>query len=149
MGVLLEPYWGVLGGLFGRLETILGHLGALLDRLGALLGCLGALLGRLEAILGRLGALLDGLGPSWRTSIKEEGGGQLGSPPGSPIHRLLDPSWGALGALLVALGAVLELSWASLGALLSQLGAILRPRMAIGSEKATKRTTLTFFWFLN
>ena len=47
-----------------------------------------------------------------------------------------------------ALGAVLGLSWASLGALLGHLGAILRPRMAIGSEKARKQNTLIFlrFW---
>ena len=47
-----------------------------------------------------------------------------------------------------AFGAVLRLSWASLGALLGHLGAILRPRMAVGSEKARKPTTLIFhsFW---
>ena len=39
-------------------------------------------------------------------------------------------------------------SWASLGALLGHLGAILRPRKAIGSEKARKQKTLIFHWFL-
>ena len=43
-----------------------------------------------------------------------------------------------------ALGAVLGLSWASLGALLGHLGAILRPRMAIGSEKARKEKHIDF-----
>ena len=47
-----------------------------------------------------------------------------------------------------ALEAVLGLSWASLGALMGPLGAVLRPRMAIGSEKARKQQTLIFrrFW---
>ena len=50
--------------------------------------------------------------------------------------------------LLGALGAVLGLSWASLGALLGHLGAILKPRLAIGSERATMQTSLIFFRFL-
>ena len=58
------------------------------------------------------------------------------SPPRGPKNRLLGPSWGALGALLGALGAVFGPSWAPLGALLGPPGAILRPRKAIGSEKA-------------
>ena len=47
-----------------------------------------------------------------------------------------------------ALGAVLGLSWAPLGALLGHLGAILRPRKAIGSEKARKQKTTVVHLFL-
>ena len=54
------------------------------------------------------------------------------------------PSWAALGAVLGALGAVLEPSWAPLGALLGHLGAILRPQEPIGSEKARRQKTLIF-----
>ena len=47
-----------------------------------------------------------------------------------------------------ALGAVLGLSWAPLGALLGHLEAILRPRKAIGSEKARRQKSLIFIRFL-
>ena len=95
------------------------------------------------ALLGALGALLESM---WRISPKE--GRCLITPaPLEPQNRLLAPSWSALGALLGALGAVLEPSWAPLGALLGHLGAILRLRIAIGSEKARRPTTLIFFSF--
>ena len=45
--------------------------------------------------------------------------------------------------------SVLGISWASRGALLGPLGAILRPRMAIGSEKARRQKSLVFVRFLN
>ena len=68
-------------------------------------------------------------------------------PLGSPNNLLLDLSWGALGTLLGALGAVLGLSWAPLGALLGPLGAIWRARKAIGSERASMLKSLIFFRF--
>ena len=81
------------------------------------------------------------LGLSWaivEAIDQKRGELQLALPLGSPKNGLLKRSWGALGPLLGALGAVLGLSWASPEALLGHLGAILRPRKAIGSEK-TKR----------
>ena len=54
----------------------------------------------------------------------------------------------ASGVTVGALGAVLGLSWAPLlGALLGHLGAILKPRMAIGNEKAERQTSFVFFRF--
>eukprot|EP00959_Pyramimonas_sp_CCMP1952_P461654 9481944-Pyramimonas_sp.AAC.1 len=58
--------------------------------------------------------------------IYQRGGVLNSGPRESPNNHLLRRSWGALGALLGALGAVLGLSWASLGALLGYLGATLR-----------------------
>ena len=67
------------------------------------------------------------------------------------LCRHFGPSWGAVGALLGALWAVLELSlavlglsWASLGALLGPLGAILRPRKATKSKTARMHHSLVF-----
>ena len=62
-------------------------------------------------------------------------------------YSLLGPSWGPLGALLGALGAVLGASWAPLGALLGHLGAILRLQERIGSEDAGRPKSLIFVWF--
>ena len=78
---------------------------------------------------------------------------QLGSPFGSLENRLLGPSWGALGALLGAPGAVMGLSWAPLGALLGPLGANLSfgwPSEAKGRECKNQCFSLVFerFWLL-
>ena len=120
----------------------LGALGALLEALGALFWLswrppghswcsLGALSGRswgpLEALFD---ALNDPLG-----AIDQRRGGFLNSVP------LLGPSWAPLGAVLGALGAVLEPSWASPWALLGHLGVILRPQEPIGRERARMQKT--------
>ena len=62
LGVILEPSWGVLGGLLGRRGGLLGRLEALLGRLGVLLGRLGALLGPSSAVLE---PSWGPFGPSW------------------------------------------------------------------------------------
>ena len=124
MGVSWEPLGSVLGASWGRLGASWGPLGA-----------------PLGSFRGGLGAILEEINQS-------RGFPNYGPPLGSSKNRLLDPSCGALGALLGVMKAVSGLSWASLGALLGQLGAILRPRKAIGSEKARRQKTLIFlrFW---
>ena len=87
--------------------------------------------------------------PSPKSALEKNVGGHrakkcgnlTGPPRRDPKHRLLGPSWSALGP-------VLGPSWAPLGALLGNLGAILRPRKPIGSETARMQKTLVVIWFL-
>ena len=119
---------------------LLGVLRGLRVPLGPSWGGVGASWRHVVSYLEQCWAIL---GQSWRPSIKREGA-SIRVPRRGPKMSLLGHSWGALGALLGALGAVLGLSWAPLGALLGHLEAILRPRKVIGSEKARKQKTLLF-----
>ena len=120
---------------------------------GASWGLVGLLWGILD-----LAGLLEAwrpLGVSWAPpgaileAIDQKRGWIIsGSPRRSLQMGLLGRSWGPLGALLGALGALLGPSWGPLGALLGHLGAILGPQKPIRSEKARRPKTLIFFRFL-
>ena len=104
-----------------------------------------------------LGAILGPIGASWAPlgAILEEiyqgrGRTQLQSPLGSPINRLLDPSWSALGRSWGRLGALLGLSWGLLGPSWSHLEASEGHRKRKG-EKAKNTDFLQVFdgfWLL-
>ena len=144
-GSLLEASWGVLGASW-RSQGLLGASWVLRgEPLGASWGPLGGILGASWRHLGASrappGAILEAIDQQKRTaSIKP--------PPRSLKHRFSGSSWGALEALLGALGAVSGPSWASLATLLGHIGAILRPQEPIGSEKARRQKTLVFLRFL-
>ena len=72
---------------------------------------------------------------------------QLVSPLGASKSPLLVPSWGALGALLSALGSVWGLCRACLVALLGYLVAIFKPQEPNESKKARRPKTLIFHRF--
>ena len=135
----VEPSWRLswsIGGLLGAMGLIWGSWGPL----GALLGRLGVILGLSWGSLGDpLGAPEGLLGQSWRPSIKR--GVPYVRPPSGPLKIA---SWGALGAILGALGA----SWAPLGAPLGHVGAILRPQKH-RKRKGEKATLIDFRWVLH
>ena len=136
---------GLSRGLFGYSLEVSGPFG----------GPRGASWGSLGALLGGLGALLGLFGGVWEVSwghlgghrSKKGGGGPFGSP---PVGALKFASWGTLGALLGALGPVLEAtaqrrgdhfcqspvgarnvaSWGPLGPLLGRSWALLGPSWA-------------------
>ena len=95
LGYILGAFWRPLGASWGSLggpEGFLAVLGASGGPLGAAWGALGSLLGASGghhgAILGPSWGLLEPpgrlLGPSWRTSIKEERGFNYSPPSGAP-----------------------------------------------------------------
>ena len=154
-GVVWDVFWEPL-----PLGGLLGHLGGLLAVPGASWSVLDASGERLGASWGPLGGILGAswrpLGASWALpgaileAIDQKRGWVFVFP--SPRRGLqmsiLGRSWGHLGALLGALGALLGPSWGPLGALLGHLGAILRPQKPIRSEKARRPKTLISVRFL-
>ena len=128
--------WGSLGGSRGPLGALFGHLGALLGLVGGVLGPSWGSLGGSGRSLGAILEAIDqnrgehllappvgapywaSLGPSWRPSIKKEGGFNL-APPHPPSGTQQIASWGPLGAFLGRswgrLGPLLGRSWGRLG----------------------------------
>ncbi len=85
------------------------------------------------------------LGPSWRPSIKKEGGSYFNRPLGA--RKIA--SWAPLGALLGRSWALLGPSWASLGPLLGPSWAILEPSGGLkGPSEAKRREGKTHKFFL-
>ena len=108
---LSGPSWGRLGRLLGRLGALLGRLGTPLGASWAVLGlCWGSLgpsWGGRGGLLGRLGALEVGKRENAKNLGKKTNEKQRFWHLGALSARLLELSWGLLGASWARLGGIL------------------------------------------